>query len=308
MGNGLGGRYIAFDDEGKPWGVLDFSSGEVMPATVLDESPEVTLRRGFAEYLLGECNLSATTAFTYEQSLRRIEKWFNERDVTSLLIQEIRQFLRESQFHPATKSSTLVAIKALHKWGRLEGFAWANPDVLALRAPKQIRDPKPSLEPEEAGKLLAICKAPNEYRAVWLPLLGGMRVSESARIGDKEWMPDRFRFLGKGRKMRDVPVHPALVPMRALILSKVASDSTLKHVARSLSFVTGIDFTSHTLRRTFSRTMRRTGVPREVPSALLGHAPLTVNEGHYDPVEWEEKVEAMGKLDYPNLSHLAARI
>jgi site-specific recombinase XerD len=303
---GLDGRYIAFDDKGKPWGVLDFG-GDQMNAAVIEDAPNVTLRREFAEYLIGEVNLTTSTAFTYEQSFRRFERWFNDRDVTTLTVDDIRLFLRKSDYHPATKNSTLVAIKALHRWGMLEQHPWANPAVLEIRGPKHERNARPILEPHEAATLLESCSAPNEFRAVWFGLLAGMRVSESARIGEEEWLVDRFRFLGKGRKMRDVPIHPLLVDKRTIILSKRPSMDTLKHVCRSVSFVTGIDFTSHTLRRTFSRTMRRAGAPREVPAATMGHAPATVNEAHYDPVEWEEKVEWMPKVEYPLTLHVGAK-
>lgn len=295
------GHYMAFDEQGRPWGVLRFGDGDVTVSA--PPRPDVPVvhgyRRDFAAYLIGECNLTAATAFTYETSFGRIEGWFGGRDASMLSIEEIRRFLRESDYHPSTKNGTLVALKALHRWAELEGLAWANPAVQRLRGPKQVRDPKPSLEPEEALILLEACKSSNEFRAVHLPLYAGVRVSESARIHEPQWLPDRLRFEGaKNRRMRDVPVHPELLEVRSIILQKSPSKDTLKHVCRSLSFVTGIDFTSHTLRRTFSKTMRRCGVPREVPAAIMGHAPTTVNEAHYDPVEWDEMVDAMAKHTY----------
>lgn len=295
------GHYMAFDEQGRPWGVLRFGDGDV----TVSAPPRVDMpvshgyRRDFASYLTGECNLTAATAFTYETSFSRIEKWFGDRDVSMLRLEEIRRFLRESHFHPSTKNGTLVAIKALHRWSELEGLSWANPAVQRLRGPKQVRDPKPSLELHEAASLLDACNSSNEFRAIYLGLFAGLRISESARIGEPEWLEDRLRFMGaKNRRTRDIPMHPELLAHKAIILAKSPSKDTLKHVCRSLSFVTGVDFTSHTLRHTFSRTMRRSGVPREVVGHILGHAPATVNEAHYDPVEFDETVEAMSKLSY----------
>lgn len=302
------GHYMAFDERGRPWGVLRFGDGDVTieaPPAPAPNTIDQGYRRDFAEYLIGECNLTAATAFTYETSFQRIEKWFGGRDVSTLTVEEVRRFIRESSYHPSTKNGTLVAIKALHRWAEIEGLPWANPAIQRLRGPKQVRDPRRALEIEEAVTLLDSCRSSNEFRAVYLGLYGGLRVSEQARIGEPQWLPDRLRFEGaKNRKTRDVPMHPELADKRAIILSKSPSKDTLKHVCRSLSFVTGVDFTSHTLRRTFSRTMRRGGVPREVPAAIMGHTPATVNESSYDPVEWDEMVDGMSKLDYRALAEV----
>lgn len=290
---GLEGQYLVFNEKGEPWGVVDMN----LVAAHEIAQPLPPLRRRFAQYLLGERNLTPSTAFTYEQSLMRLER-FTGIEAHLISVAEMRRFLRESDFNPGTKSGSLVAMKAFHRWAEVEGEPWANAAFQSLVAPKQLRNPKPSLEVVEARTLLTVCRRSREFRVIGLGLLAGLRVSEAASISEEEWLRDRLRFVGKGRKLREVPIVPELAALKGMILQRgpTTADS-LKGICRSLSHVTGVPFTSHTLRRTFSNTLRRAGVPREVIGAILGHAPVSVTET-YTPVEFEEMVDAMKRLSY----------
>jgi site-specific recombinase XerD len=289
----LHGRYMAFDEQGQPWGVLNIGGEEDLEMLTLEK----TDRKDFAHYLVGERNLSASTAFTYEQGLMRFER-FSGLPAEDATVEETRRFLRESDYNPATKNATLVALKAYHRWGAHLEKRWKSKGVEAVVGPKQVRQPKPCLSPEEAAELIAVCKRPNEYRLVYLGLYGGLRISEAASIGEAEWLADRLRFVGKGRKRRDVPIVRELQSVKGQILANETTAGTMKHVVRSLSHVTGVQFTSHTLRRTFAVSLSEKGVPREVIGTLLGHAPVSVTET-YAPVRWQELVDAMEELEYP---------
>ncbi len=166
------------------------------------------LKQEFMRYLVYECNLAPLTAYTYLGGLRRLEQ-FCGKDVAELTVQDVRRFLRQPDMHPSTKNSTLVALKAFHRFGVLEGY-WAPSAIREMRGPKLIRNPKPHLSADEARTLLDFCKRPNDTRLFYLGLLAGLRVSETASIGEDEWLEDRLRFMGKGRKVREVPLHPAL--------------------------------------------------------------------------------------------------
>lgn len=290
---GLEGQYLVFNEKGEPWGMVDMN----LVATQELATQLSPLRKRFTEYLLGERNLSPSTAFTYEQSLLRIER-FTGVEAHMVTVAEMRRHLRESHFNPATKSASLAALRALHRWGEVEGEPWANPAFQALVAPKLLRNPKPSLSRDEARALLRVCRRPHEYRLIGFGLLAGMRISEAASITEDHWLQDRLRFMGKGRKVRDVPIVPELAALKGVILSRIPTSSgTLKHVCRALSHVTDVPFTSHALRRTFATTLSELGVSREVIGSLLGHAPASVTET-YAPVRWSEKVAAMKLLSY----------
>lgn len=257
-------------------------------------------RTNYVQYLVNELGLAPSTAYTYCNNLERIEK-FAGKPIADIGVDDLRRFLRETDYHPGTKSGVLVAVRSHHKWGALEG-KWNLNGIMAVQAPRQVRTMmRPPLTPDQACKLMDACRYPNEFRLVYLGLYAGTRVSDSAIIGEKEWLSDRLRFtMVKTRRLQEIPVHPELVDARSRILESNTSRSTLKQVARSLAFYTGIPFTSHTLRRTFSRRLLDEKVSEGIVIDLLGHAPTSVLRGNYAEVTFSEKSWAIGKLSYPH--------
>lgn len=262
-----------------------------------EEALEDSDRAAFARYLVQEQGKTPSTAYTYEQGLVRLERYLGK-DASSIATDDVRRFLRNSQYHPATKSSTLVAMKAFDRFLDLEGIRKSN-GIQSLQAPKQIRIPKPALEPDEVLKVLDACRTGNDHRLVRFGLFAGCRVSDSAVITENEWKSNKLRFVGvKEKRMREVPVHEELLRKRETILSRSTSRGTLKHVAKSLSHYTQIPFTTHSLRRTFMVRLLELGVPREVIRELVGHSHPDVLTKNYASVRWTEMVAAIERLTY----------
>lgn len=264
-------------------------------------------RRDFVVFLVHELGLSPISAYTYEQGLRRIERWTSN-DAAEVTVTEARHYRRMSPHHPATKNATVVALKAYTRYLLADE---RHPDVerahaiLSLRGPKMVREPREALTDQEAALLIDAARSPAEKRLIYLGLMGGLRLAESTSIDDSHWRPSsevvgfgKLRFVGKGRKTREVPIIPALAKQRLDILSRRPSYSSLKAAYVSLSHYTGITFTSHTLRHTFGRHLVRRRASRDVSGAILGHGPLTVTTAYYMPVEFWEMCEVMATLDY----------
>lgn len=287
------------DDEGIVSGVL--VSGQVVaPEPISFEG--VDLKKEFLVYLSQERNLSFNTGTAYITSINRIERFTGKSFVDLAYdVPAVRTFLREAEFASATKAQALAALKSVLKFMHLEGYIGYSP-IQEIASPKKTRHVKRALSLPSVHKLLAACKRPVEYRLIYLGLYAGTRVSESARVGADDWVEDRIHILGKGRKWREVPVHPELVRVRDVILSKAYSDQTLKHVATAMSETLSIDFSSHDLRHTFSRTLRDMRVDRFILGALLGHAPSTTEI--YAEVTFPEMQEALFKLNYGTMLKL----
>jgi site-specific recombinase XerD len=249
----------------------------------------------YLTYLMDECNLAPSTALSYSQGLDRLVK-FCMRSPEQITVADLRRYLREAPGTPRTKHLSLAAIKSFHRWGHLEGY-WSLDGIMSVRGPRIISDPKPSLSPREARALLSSCRTPNEHRLVYLGLLGGLRIAETASIDRDSWLEGRLRFVGKGRKSREVPLHPHLSAKRGEVLAHNTTVAALHQSCKVMSFRVGIAFSSHTLRRTFAVGLSEAGVQREVIGSILGHAPASVTE-RYAPVRWSEKVEAILKLRY----------
>jgi PAS domain S-box-containing protein len=278
------------DEEGVTFGVV--AAGQVLP---VKDPDGVDLKDEFLSYLIHERGLSPLTATTYLAGLERLER-FCGKAAELLQANDVRHFLRESGGAPSTRNNTLSSIKAFFRWMNLEGYRDYSP-ILSVSGPKKTPAAPKSLRVSESRQILDLCSRPHEFRVIYFGLYAGCRVSESARITANEWQDDRLRFLGKGRKIREVPLHPMLAKHREVILSKQPSESTLKHLCVSFAHLTGIQFSSHDLRKTFGVMLSEARVSRDVIAELLGHT-QSVTTASYVPVRWGELVEAMEKLTY----------
>lgn len=115
---------------------------------------------------------------------------------------------------------------------------------------------------------------------------------------------DRLRVLGKGNKLREIPVHPELAKVRSQILSSEPASVGVLHSAWGRMRdrigavdVTGEAATSHSLRRTFADFMYdKAEVPQEVVGAILGHGKKVTEL--YAPVRFDRMKDAVERVDY----------
>lgn len=255
-------------------------------------------RRTWAHYLTGELNRSPRTALTYETNVARLEQLIGKR-AEDITIEDWRHFSRTSTLKPRSKSGMFAALKSYLRFLTIEGLAGRSP-LLDVPGPKIITDEDDDLPPlsvDDARRVIQACKTAKDYRLVYLALYGGLRISECESIGEAEWLEDRLRFTGKGRKKRSVPIHPELEKVRHVILSNPVEEKGLKHTAPGLSHATSIPFTAHTLRRTFASTLREMRVSTDVIARLMGHAEKVTSQS-YARVTWREMSEAVAALRY----------
>jgi integrase len=281
------------------WG--DLADHEIGGGRVWTPKLVLTGRRyGFTRYLVDELGDSRSTAWTYEQSLQRVERWTGK-EIEALTSTDVRRFIRESEYHPSTKNGALVAVKAYLRFGLLEG--WADPgrsmQILAIRGPKRRRRLKRPLTIEESRRLLDACRTPNEHRVVRLGLFQGFRISDSANVGPEDVWEDRWMFTSvKGDKPLELPIHPELLPYLDLIFSRSPTRDVLKTTVRSLAHYTGIAHTSHTYRHTFSRRLDDGGVQDGVAIELLGQEQQTTYRKHYAGVSWDRMESGLLVVTY----------
>lgn len=259
-------------------------------------------RQKFAVYLVRRRNCAPGTAFTYEQGLRRIERVVGKRaeDITP---DDLEHVYLLADYHPATKNHDLVAIRQYHLFRATILKRCKLNGIMQVRGPKVTRTFRPPITVDQARVLLDACKSSRQHRIIRLGLYAGCRVSDAATIGAVNWIHEgrtcKLVFTGqKERRVREIPMHPELARYAEDILAVSVTDGTLKHVCRSLAHYTGIDFTPHTLRRTFARTLMDAGVQDAVIEDLMGHAPSSVLRRHYTGISWAEKVAAIAKLSY----------
>ena len=177
-------------------------------------------------------------------------------------------------------------------------------DEIRVIYPTDIRPNVDWLSLQDATALLRADMSPLERIIIHLELCHGLRKTEvrNLSLGDIHAESRYFTVLGKGRgggKYRSVHFHPIFhtvfqdwMDHRSLLTQKcrVSSDDddallvyqaggklhryntgTIAKIVRGISKRTGIEFSSHTLRRTFGREMFHSGVPLVTIAKIMGH-------------------------------------
>lgn len=278
--------------------------------SVNDESTIVRLFRPadelgeFCEYQGCELRRSDRTVGTYRQQTLAVaallgKPWWK---VTP---KEVRFLVkRDERVAVSTRNLRISTYRQIHRWGLLEEKPWANPAMLAIPTIPVPKRKKPPISLLDAKKLVANCSTPNEYRVVYFGLFAGLRVSESASIGQAHVGRDRIILIGKGDKEREVPIHPQLRSVMGCILSEspkngpvlmnVFSKMRNRLAIRDLK---GKPATTHSLRRTCADFMYSySGVPREVVKAILGHGEEVTDL--YAPARFPAMQEAIFSIDF----------
>lgn len=258
-----------------------------------------------SDYLLLEEGRSDQTVRGYCQQAKAVAKMLDKR-ITQISPEDIRYEVKRDQCCAlSTKQLRVTSYRTIHKWALLERKWWADAAMLGVKAPSSPRRlAKPPISLHDARKLLANCQNPNEYRVVYLPLYGGLRVCESARIDEDCIHGDRLTFIGKGDKERTVPIHPELAKALPIILAKKPKSKGVlqgrfaeMRSRLAIKDARGKPATTHSLRRTCADFMYdRLEVRREVVRMILGHGTETVDL--YAPVRFGKMKEAIGLLDY----------
>lgn len=263
--------------------------------------PRADLRE-FAEHLIA-LGRSPETVRTYVYGLLRVErargKPIQEIDSKDMIAFRLAVDNLGCRRPMTTTEITICAVRAFHLFGVERGY-WEMNGLMAVVSPKRVRRPSKWLPEAQAKELLDACSSSDERRLCYLPLYAGCRISEAAAMGPAHRISeDRLEFEGKGRKWREVPIHPLLEDCLEDIFSRPWdrwSRSYHIHSNRRLTRRTGIDFHPHMLRASFAHALEEADVEHDVRAALLGHGhTLTMS---YSGVSWRRKVDAISRLHY----------
>jgi integrase len=134
----------------------------------------------------------------------------------------------------------------------------------------------------------------------------GMRRVEISRLtwADVNFAGNTIRILGKGGKLRNIPIHPALgevlissppVPGQAVLRGrggKPLSVTSLDRMMRELSSTARM----HDFRRTAASSLYANGVRSDTIDRILGWAPREVRSRYYVKIADEELQSAILQL------------
>ena len=236
----------------------------------------------FFRHLATERRLSPLTVSAYQQDLAALDEWAAAqqlRDWSELDTQHVRTFAARAhagRLSPRSIQRRLSAIRTFYEYLRREGLARLNP-AQDVRAPKSARRLPHTLDVDQMSQLLAApSDEPLDARDVAIMELlysSGLRLAElvSLDLAAIDLADRTVRVLGKGRKVRIVPVgRKAIAALRAWLGERVGiapPDEPALFVGRN-----GGRLGARAIQLRIAALARRQGLPMDVHPHLFRHS------------------------------------
>jgi len=227
-------------------------------------------------------------------SLNLLKQHFGAYQFTSITEELVEQYkrIRLKEVKPTTINKELAALSKLCKWARKKGYCAKIP-MIERFPDKLTRAPLPSIPGQDDIERL-IAAIPWPKQGIFYGLYyGGLRAQEAARLRaeDIDLQAKTMHVLGKGNKLRVVPVLKYMVPILERRLSEVqsgylwatANGVPLKDLrgtiewARKRAKITA-KITPHSLRHAFGVRAVMAGVHLRTIQIVLGHSSSKVTE------------------------------
>lgn len=188
------------------------------------------------------------------------------------------------EWSDSTTATYTSYLAAWFKWLQVVDRRTDNPMVKVGSAKVPEREPRP-ISDADVPRLLGARMWSSTRTMILLALLAGLRVGEIARVrGEDVDLGARLLWVkGKGRKVRSVPLHPALVevasrmpesgwwfPMRACPSEHVRSKSVSDVIGRTMRRA-GVRGTPHSLRHWYASSLLDDGNDIRVVQELMRH-------------------------------------
>ncbi|MCA1061446.1 tyrosine-type recombinase/integrase [Rossellomorea aquimaris] len=234
---------------------------------------------------------SSNTILTYQQELKKYEKWLqdhNQRllDITQQDVQDYIRYLEEMGKSPTTTDKVLGVMRTFAKYLKRPDITF---DIKINQGNK--KDEIETLTIEECEALLSEVKESESERniaIVYMLLHTGIRVSElcALNVSDINFLTKQVTVKDNYEDKRIIPLSNELIkhlsdylgavePEKPLFISKTNDRLTERSVQYMLK---KFNIHAQKLRHTFCQHMINKGVGLEVVSKLAGHRDINVTK------------------------------
>lgn len=224
-------------------------------------------------------------------------------DAARATFAEVEDYFDQLDLAASSKRTHLANLRAAYRYAQRRGLIAYDPtiDVFIEREP----DEEPTiLSGFELRDIRDRCLDQRDWTLFHLLAYAGLRRNEARTLleGNVDLPANTLRLVGKGGKLRLIPIHPALGealrltgdPAAAVLRGRfhLMSEDTLHKVGKRLA----PGHTFHAFRRTVASNLRRNGVEEFVVDRIMGWAPRGVQRRYYLNVADEQLQRAILKL------------
>lgn len=260
--------------------------------------------------LRGRDHKTAARAF---YALRRLQAWLEDvgtdpRDVDEHRLLQYVGWLRNTVANTSAKSET-EKVKAAYRYAVRTGMIERNPAEYVETPTLEDREPE-TYTNEQLRRIRAVLMTDLEELIFYLLVYTGARRFELSQLRweDVDFELGMMKIMGKGRKLRKVPIHPRLAGVLVqrkrkaegeLVLGEGGSTRNINTRLKKLLERAGVDGgnrPAHRFRATVQCSLYEEGVREDVIDRILGWAPRTIRQRYYSRVRDEVAHEAILRL------------
>lgn len=216
---------------------------------------------------------------------------------------QIEEWLAGLPLAPRTRRLHLENLSAAYNYAVHRRLLQVAPTE-TVRLPREPDKEPRILSQEELRYMLGNAMTNEHLLLLSAFMFTGMRRSEVRLMKWDDISPSSIRVVGKGGKLRHVPLHPALMELIVRQTPKSEYvfpgrkgprvDSSLFYVLEQARGKVHCSF--HDFRRTVATSLTENGVPEGIIDRIMGWAPRTVGRRYYIRRADDSMQEAMLKL------------
>ena len=232
------------------------------------------------------------------KNFRRTAALFEESGLDPLTAEDwqIEEWLAGLPLSPRTRRLHLENLSATYNYGVHRRVLTTAPTE-SVRLPREPDKEPRILETRELRHILDNSTTAEQELLATTLIYTGMRRNEVRGLKWEDISPTSIKVIGKGDKLRHIPLHPALGELIAPVLERIEdgmepassyvfpgrkgpmSESTLFYILEKARG--GVRCSFHDFRRTVATSLAENDVPEGIIDRIMGWAPRTVGRRYY---------------------------